>query len=88
VETESEEAPVLGGALSLLQARELANTVSRQRKLGRDVVEEQKVAKRRQKIAAVEKAANTFGPATQEFFKEHKTKYGSNGYVGWLTRSG
>jgi integrase len=72
-DAETAEAPVLGAPLSLLQAREFANTIARQRKLGHDVIEETKAQLSRERATATERAANTFAAAVREFFVEYKT---------------
>jgi integrase len=73
-DTETADEPTLGGALTLRQARQLANQIDRQRARGVDVVEERKATQSRQKAAVAEMAANSFGAAVREFFIDHKTK--------------
>jgi integrase len=72
-DTETADEPTIGGALTLRQARELANQIDRQRARGVDVVEEQKARKRRRRAAAEERGANGFAAALREFFRDHKT---------------
>jgi integrase len=72
---ETADEPTLGGALTLRQARELANQIDRKRARGIDVIEEHKARKRRQRDAAEERNASTFGAAVREFFTDHKTKW-------------
>jgi integrase len=71
---ESADEPVLGGALTLGQARDLANKIGRQRAMGIDVIEERKAAKERQRVETDTRSANSFGAAVREFFVEHKVK--------------
>jgi integrase len=74
-DAETSDEPVLGGALSLRQARELANKIDRQRATGVDVVEEIKAERSRKSAAAADRAANTFGNCLREFFADYKTKW-------------
>jgi integrase len=74
-DNEAADEPTLGGALTLRQARELANQIDRKRARGIDVVAQYKADKTRHRIAAAEKAANTFGAAAREFFIDYKTKH-------------
>jgi integrase len=67
--------PMIGGALTLRQARELANQIDRKRAQGLDVIEELQAKRRRQQIAARDRAANTFGTCAREFFAEYRTKH-------------
>ena len=62
-ERETEDEPVIGGALSLRQARELATKIDRQRARGLDVIEEHKAARERKHAERAHRAANTFGTA-------------------------
>jgi integrase len=71
---ETKDEPVLGGALSLRQARELANKIDRQRARGIDVIEEFKAERGRKNVAAADRAANTFGSCLREFFSTYKTR--------------
>jgi integrase len=61
--------------LTLLQARQLANELTRQRKLGVDIIEQHKVKKSQQLSAAKERTANIFELAIKRFFIEHRTKH-------------
>ena len=72
---ETSDEPVIGGALTLRQARELANQIDRKRARGLDVVEEYQTKRRRQQDAAIDRAANTFGSCAREFFATYKTKH-------------
>jgi integrase len=74
-DTETADAPTLGGALTLRQARELANQIDRKRARGIDVIEEHKSEKSRKRAAAEESKASSFGLAVREFFGDHKTKW-------------
>ena len=74
-DNEAADEPTLGGALTLRQARELANRIDRERARGIDVVAQYKADKTRRRTAAAEKAANTFGSAAREFFVDYKTKH-------------
>ena len=74
-EKETADDAVLGGALSLRQARELANQIDRQRARNIDVVEEHHAKRRRQQVAAQDRAANSFGRCAREFFAEYRTKH-------------
>ena len=71
---ETEDDPVIGGTLTLGQARELAAQIDRKRKRGLDVIEEQKAAEARKSTAAADRAANTFGSCAREFFTTYKTR--------------
>ena len=71
---EPRDAPVIGGALTLRQARELAAKIDRERARGDDVIEEQKANRRREANSKAEDAANTFGALLRAFFIDHKTK--------------
>jgi integrase len=71
---EPSDAPVIGGSLTLGQARELAAKINRDRARGIDVIEERKAEHRRQSVTAAEAAANTFGALLPEFFIDHRTK--------------
>ena len=74
-DSETSDAPVIGGALTLRQARELANRIDRQRARGLDVVEEHQTKRRRQRDVAQDRATNTFGSWAREFFGSYKTKH-------------
>lgn len=71
---EPSDAPVIGGALTLGQARELAAKLDRERKRGIDVIEEQKARRSRQATTAAEQRTNSFTVVAREFFVDHKTK--------------
>jgi integrase len=72
---ETSDEPVLGGPLTLRQARQLAATIDRERARGVDVVEEMKATKLRKRAEIKERTENTFGVAVREFFGDHKTKW-------------
>jgi len=76
-EAEARDEPVIGAALSLRMARQLANKIDRERARGIDVVEESKAEKLRRRAAAIESTENSFGAAAQEFFRDYKTKWGN-----------
>jgi integrase len=71
---EPSDAPVVGGALTLRQARMLAAKIDRDRARGIDVIEEHKAQKSRQATAAATAAANSFATVAREFFVDHRTK--------------
>jgi integrase len=71
---EPSDAPVIGGALTLRQARELAAKIDRDRARGLDVIEEHKAQQKRLATAAATAAANSFGALAREFFINHKVK--------------
>jgi len=72
---EASDEPVVGGPLTLRQARQLAVKIDRERARGIDVVEEMKATKLRKRAEVKERAENTFGVAVREFFADHKTKW-------------
>jgi integrase len=71
---EPSDAPVIGGALTLGQARELAAKIARKRARGLDVIEEHKAQRSRQYTEAANRSANSFATVAREFFVDHKTK--------------
>ncbi len=77
---EAADEPTLGGALTLRQARELANRIDRERARGIDVIAEYQAHQRRQAAAALSEAAdsmeaaNSFARLLHEFFVDHKTR--------------
>lgn len=73
-EVEPTDDPVQGAALTLLQARALANEIDRKRARGIDVVAETKAEKKRNRTAAADRAANSFGAIVREFFIDYRTK--------------
>jgi integrase len=73
-EGETADEPTLGGALTLRQARQLANKIDRERARGVDVVTEHHARRHRERTAAAETAANTFAAAARQFFADHKVK--------------
>ena len=72
---EASDEPVVGGPLTLRQARQLAVKIDRERARGIDVVEEMTATKLRKRAEVKERAENTFGVAVREFFADHKTKW-------------
>jgi integrase len=72
--TEPSDESTQGGPLTLAMARELATKIARQRARGVDVVLERKTAALRQRTAAGDRAANTFGAIVPEFLITHRTK--------------
>jgi integrase len=71
--TETNDAPVQGGALTIGQAREFAAQIDRQRARGVDVIAERRAEESRKQTAAADQAANTFGAAAREFIRDHRT---------------
>jgi integrase len=74
---EAADEPVLGGVLTLGQARELAARINRERARGIDVVEEYKARKLRERAEHQDRAQNTFGVLVAEFFRDYKTRWGA-----------
>ena len=72
--SETGDAPVLGGALTLRSARELANRIDRERARGADVIADYFAAQRRADASATASAANSFTKLLREFFVDHKTR--------------
>jgi integrase len=72
---ETSDAPVLGAPLTLTQARELANHLHRQRKLGKDIIEEHKSQKSRMRSEVIDRSENTFAKAALEFMSAYKTRH-------------
>ena len=66
---EMEGEPVVGQMLTLPAARRLAAEIMRQRAMGRDVAADVKIAKRRQRLAHAELAANSFGAAARDYIE-------------------
>jgi integrase len=73
-ERETEDEPTLGGALTLRQARELANRIDRERARGIDVIERVKADKARAASASAVRSASGFGRAARDFFADYKTQ--------------
>jgi integrase len=73
-EQETNDEPVLGGALTLRQARELANRIDRQRARGNDVIADYHANKVVERAAAAQRAASTFTITAQEFFVGYKVR--------------
>jgi integrase len=80
---ETADAPQLGGALTLRQARQLANEIDRRRARGQDVIAEHAAAKHSQRQAAQRRGANTFEVAAREFFTDYKVKRWGTQLRGW-----
>jgi integrase len=66
--------PVLGGALTLWAARQLANKIHNDRATGRDVIAEHAARKHGALAAAAQRNASGFGIAVREFFSDYKVK--------------
>jgi integrase len=73
-DVEPKDEPVLGGALTLRQARQLANKIDRERARGLDVIAEHSAQKHRERVAAVQRSASSFTVAAREFFAEYKVR--------------
>ena len=73
-DVEPNDEPVLGGALTLRQARQLANKIDRERARGLDVIAEYSAHKVVERAAAAQRAASTFTIAAQEFFGDYKVR--------------
>jgi integrase len=73
---EPDDDPEIGGALTLRQARVLANKIDRERARGIDVIKQYNVSRLRAADAAETRATNTFGAIAREFFADHKTRRG------------
>jgi integrase len=67
--------PVIGQPLSLAAARLLAAKVHRDRQMGKDVIAENKSAKRRKKLQVLDDQANTFGAAARLFIERYAMKH-------------
>jgi integrase len=63
-----------GAPLTLLQAREVANKIARERARGVDVITARKTEELRKQTAAKVSASNTFGAAVHAFFVDYQTK--------------
>jgi integrase len=68
---EPAEAPVVGMPLTLSGARQVAAQIHRDRMMGKDVVGEHKVRRRRKRAAIAEAGASTFGHLARKFITEH-----------------
>src|SRR5262245_49585413 len=74
--------PVMGGPLTLAEARAMSAEINRQRASGIDVVAEAKTEKhRRQRVAAGE--TNTFAEVARAFIEGHKVKKTGARPRGW-----
>ena len=67
---EANDDPVLGGTLTLRQARQLSTQIDRERARGVDVVARHQA----NKLAAADRAADSFTACAREFFIEYRTK--------------
>jgi integrase len=74
-ESKVKDEPVIGGTLTLPQARELAAQIDRRRARGEDVIAAEKAKATRDAASATAAAINTFGAAAREFFGDHRTKW-------------
>jgi integrase len=75
-------APVMGGPLTLAEARSLSADINRMRASGTDVVSDAKAEKHRhRRIAAGE--TNTFAEVAQAFIQKHKVKKTGERPRGW-----
>jgi len=83
---ETADAPQLGGALTLRQARQLANEIDRRRARGQDVIAEHAAAKHSQRQAAQRRGANTFEVAAREFFTARSSAGGRSCAAGRRAR--
>jgi integrase len=63
--------PIIGQALTLAAAHQLAAAVLRDRALGHDVVADHKAKKHRARVETKEREASTFGAAVRAYVKEH-----------------
>ena len=63
--------PVIGGPLTLAAARRLAADVMRQRALGKDVISDHAMAKRRRKADHEQRATQGFAAAARRFITEY-----------------
>jgi integrase len=73
-DVEPKDEPVLGGALTLRQARQLANKIDRERARGLDVIAEHSAQKHREQMAVGERNASSFTVAARDFFIDHKVR--------------
>jgi integrase len=73
---ETADEPTLGGALTLRQARQLANEIDRKRARGFDVIADYQAAKRRAATEREIAVTNSFAACAKEFFVDHKTRHG------------
>jgi integrase len=69
---ETTDEPVLGGALTLRQARQLCNAIDRERARGVDVVAKYRDTKVQKRTAAAERAASTFTACAKQFFADYR----------------
>ena len=76
-EHENADEPVFGAPLSLRAARQLAAKIDRERARGVDVIAEFKVNQERRRNEHESRAANSFGSAVIEFYRDYKTRWGA-----------
>jgi hypothetical protein len=74
--------PVIGGPLTLAEARALCAEINRQRASGRDVVSEIKAVKQQQRRANAGQT-DTFAEVAQAFIEKHKVKKTGERPRGW-----
>jgi integrase len=74
--------PVIGGPLTLAEARALCAEINRQRASGRDVVSEVKAVKQRHRRASAGQT-DTFAEVAQAFIEKHKVKKTGERPRGW-----
>lgn len=74
---EPNDDPVIGGTLTLRQARTLASQIDRDRARGIDVIADIKAKAARDAATAATAATNAFGAAARNYYIEHKTKWGT-----------
>jgi integrase len=82
-ESETADEPTIGGALTLRQARQLANEIDRRRARGLDVVAEHGAQRHRERVAAASRGASSFTVAAREFFADYKIKRWGLRPRGW-----
>ena len=68
---EMEGEPVVGQPLTLAAARRVAADIMRQRALGKDVISDHNIAKRRRTLDRDEQTANAFDAAARAFIEQH-----------------
>jgi integrase len=78
-EVETSDDAVIGAALTLAMAREIAAAIDRKRQRGIDVVAEREADKARQRTAAIDRASSGFGSAAVEFIIEHRVSANRGG---------
>ena len=71
---EAESEPVLDSPLTLASARRLAADIHRQRAMGRDVIADCDISRRRQKSERESRAKSTFASAARDFIEQYASK--------------